>query len=90
MERLFFAGEATDFGGYNGTVHGAVESGCRAAQWSGVASSSAPRKPHNDKESSQRKAITAHSRCPKPIISILKYTNGLIRQYLPRGQSMSH
>jgi monoamine oxidase len=28
---LFFAGEATDFGGHNGTVHGAIASGHRAA-----------------------------------------------------------
>ncbi len=28
---LFFAGEATDFGGHNGTVHGAIASGQRAA-----------------------------------------------------------
>lgn len=31
-ETLFFAGEATNFEGYNGTVHGAIESGNRAAQ----------------------------------------------------------
>jgi monoamine oxidase len=31
-DTLFFAGEATDFGGHNGTVHGAIESGLRAAQ----------------------------------------------------------
>jgi monoamine oxidase len=30
-ETLFFAGEATDFQGANGTVHGAIESGYRAA-----------------------------------------------------------
>jgi monoamine oxidase len=29
---LFFAGEATDTGGHNGTVHGAIASGHRAAQ----------------------------------------------------------
>jgi monoamine oxidase len=29
---LFFAGEATDAGGRNGTVHGAIASGRRAAQ----------------------------------------------------------
>lgn len=29
---LFFAGEATDFSGYHGTVHGAITSGHRAAQ----------------------------------------------------------
>jgi monoamine oxidase len=29
---LFFAGEATDSNGHNGTVHGALESGYRAAQ----------------------------------------------------------
>ena len=28
---LFFAGEATDFNGHNGTVHGAIASGQRAA-----------------------------------------------------------
>jgi len=28
---LFFAGEATDFSGHNGTVHGAIASGQRAA-----------------------------------------------------------
>ncbi len=28
---LFFAGEATDISGHNGTVHGAIASGCRAA-----------------------------------------------------------
>jgi monoamine oxidase len=28
---LFFAGEATDTGGHNGTVHGAIASGERAA-----------------------------------------------------------
>jgi monoamine oxidase len=28
---LFFAGEATDVSGHNGTVHGAIASGCRAA-----------------------------------------------------------
>jgi monoamine oxidase len=31
-ETLFFAGEATDFQGANGTVHGAIESGYRAAR----------------------------------------------------------
>ena len=31
-ETLFFAGEATDFQGYSGTVHGAIESGHRAAR----------------------------------------------------------
>jgi monoamine oxidase len=30
--RLFFAGEATDFTGHNGTVHGAMSSGYRAAK----------------------------------------------------------
>jgi monoamine oxidase len=30
-ETLFFAGEATDFRGHNGTVHGAIASGSRAA-----------------------------------------------------------
>jgi monoamine oxidase len=30
--RLFFAGEATDFTGHNGTVHGAISSGHRAAK----------------------------------------------------------
>lgn len=29
---LFFAGEATNFAGHHGTVHGAIGSGCRAAQ----------------------------------------------------------
>jgi monoamine oxidase len=29
---LFFAGEATDITGYNGTVHGAIASGKRAAK----------------------------------------------------------
>jgi monoamine oxidase len=29
---LFFAGEATDFTGHHGTVHGALASGTRAAQ----------------------------------------------------------
>jgi monoamine oxidase len=29
---LFFAGEATDITGYNGTVHGAMASGQRAAE----------------------------------------------------------
>lgn len=29
---LFFAGEATDFSGHNGTVHGALASGTRAAK----------------------------------------------------------
>jgi monoamine oxidase len=29
---LFFAGEATDTSGNNGTVHGAIASGYRAAQ----------------------------------------------------------
>jgi monoamine oxidase len=28
---LFFAGEATDISGHNGTVHGAIASGKRAA-----------------------------------------------------------
>jgi monoamine oxidase len=33
LERtLFFAGEATDFQGYNGTVHGPIKSGYRAAR----------------------------------------------------------
>ncbi len=31
-DALFFAGEATDTGGHNGTVHGAIASGHRAAQ----------------------------------------------------------
>lgn len=31
-DTLFFAGEATDFGGHHGTVHGALASGTRAAQ----------------------------------------------------------
>jgi monoamine oxidase len=31
-QTLFFAGEATNFGGHNGTVHGAMASGFRAAQ----------------------------------------------------------
>jgi monoamine oxidase len=31
-DRLFFAGEATDFTGHNGTVHGAMSSGYRAAR----------------------------------------------------------
>lgn len=31
-ETLYFAGEATNFEGYNGTVHGAIASGKRAAQ----------------------------------------------------------
>ncbi|MCI0350083.1 MAG: FAD-dependent oxidoreductase [Acidobacteriales bacterium] len=31
-DTLFFAGEATDFSGHNGTVHGALASGERAAQ----------------------------------------------------------
>jgi monoamine oxidase len=31
-ETLFFAGEATDFRGYSGTVHGALESGFRVAR----------------------------------------------------------
>jgi len=31
-ETLFFAGEATDITGYNGTVHGAIASGQRAAK----------------------------------------------------------
>ena len=31
-ETLFFAGEATDTGGHNGTVHGAIASGQRAAK----------------------------------------------------------
>jgi monoamine oxidase len=30
--RLFFAGEASDITGYNGTVHGAMASGQRAAE----------------------------------------------------------
>lgn len=30
--RLFFAGEATDISGYNGTIHGAIASGHRAAE----------------------------------------------------------
>ena len=30
--RLFFAGEATDLGGHSGTVHGAIDSGRRAAE----------------------------------------------------------
>jgi monoamine oxidase len=30
-DTLFFAGEATDLGGHNGTVHGAIASGRRAA-----------------------------------------------------------
>jgi monoamine oxidase len=30
--RLFFAGEATDFTGHNGTVHAAISSGYRAAK----------------------------------------------------------
>ena len=29
---LFFAGEAADFSGHNGTVHGALASGKRAAE----------------------------------------------------------
>jgi monoamine oxidase len=29
---LFFAGEATDVSGHNGTVHGAIASGYRAAE----------------------------------------------------------
>jgi monoamine oxidase len=29
---LFFAGEATDITGHNGTVHGAIASGKRAAK----------------------------------------------------------
>jgi len=29
---LFFAGEATDYSGYHGTVHGAIASGQRAAK----------------------------------------------------------
>jgi monoamine oxidase len=29
---LFFAGEATDISGHNGTVHGAIASGYRAAE----------------------------------------------------------
>ena len=31
-KRLFFAGEATDLGGHSGTVHGAIDSGRRAAE----------------------------------------------------------
>lgn len=31
-DTLFFAGEATDTSGNNGTVHGAIASGYRAAQ----------------------------------------------------------
>ncbi len=31
-ETLYFAGEATNSDGYNGTVHGAIASGLRAAQ----------------------------------------------------------
>jgi monoamine oxidase len=31
-DTLFFAGEATDVTGNNGTVHGAIASGKRAAQ----------------------------------------------------------
>ena len=31
-DTLFFAGEATDFTGHHGTVHGALASGVRAAQ----------------------------------------------------------
>jgi monoamine oxidase len=31
-DSLFFAGEATDFHGHNGTVHGALASGFRAAK----------------------------------------------------------
>jgi monoamine oxidase len=31
-DTLFFAGEATDITGHNGTVHGAIASGRRAAQ----------------------------------------------------------
>jgi monoamine oxidase len=31
-DTLFFAGEATDTSGHNGTVHGAIASGQRAAQ----------------------------------------------------------
>jgi len=29
---LFFAGEATDFSGHHGTVHGAIASGARAVK----------------------------------------------------------
>lgn len=32
QERIFFAGEATHFGGHSGTVHGAVETGMRAVK----------------------------------------------------------
>jgi monoamine oxidase len=32
QDTLFFAGEATDIGGHNGTVHGAIASGRRAAR----------------------------------------------------------
>jgi monoamine oxidase len=31
QDTLFFAGEATDFNGHHGTVHGAIASGQRAA-----------------------------------------------------------
>jgi monoamine oxidase len=31
-ETLFFAGEATNGDGYNGTVHGAIATGLRAAK----------------------------------------------------------
>jgi monoamine oxidase len=31
-ETLFFAGEATDASGHNGTVHGAIASGIRASR----------------------------------------------------------
>jgi monoamine oxidase len=31
-DTLYFAGEATDTAGYRGTVHGALESGLRAAE----------------------------------------------------------
>ncbi len=31
-QTLFFAGEATDYTGHNGTVHGAIRSGRRAAK----------------------------------------------------------
>ena len=32
LQRWFFAGEATDVSGHNGTVHGAIASGERAAK----------------------------------------------------------
>ena len=41
---LFFAGEAADFSGHNGTVHGAIASGRRAAQ--GVLSAVPISRPH--------------------------------------------